>query len=700
MFSYTTLFWMVSAVTTLLRLFVVGQLGLGDDEAHYWAYSQNPDYSYFDHPPAIGYLIKWSTSLFGANEFAVRLPAVLLFLFMSYFVFQLAKKMYGEKAAFWSVVLLQVTPVFSFLGAVLTVPDAPLAFFWMLFIYLFWRLLETGQGGYWYALGAALGLGLLSKYNMVLLPASIFFFLLFSQKHRQWFTRKEPYLACMLAALLFLPVVLWNIENGWASFGFQLRHGFGKSAPQFSFELLGRSLGAQAGYISPLLFIIFWGILFRLLWNVIRKKDERSLFLFSFSFPTLFLFNGVASFNEILPHWPATGYLVLVIAAVYWTMESWHKRWVRVASYCSWGLGLFLTLLVPLQALYKILPAEKFMPAAEAQKIEDGIVKAEKVDVTNELYGWDEAGKRIAEIIESSPDPKPFIFTHRHYIASQLNFYVSGHPKIYCLSDRIDAYDFWQRDLSALQGRDGIFVVDNRFYSDPQGVYPFAAWEKPELVEVYRKGKKIRLFTLTAGKQFDAAKLTTEFTAERAGRYINCREVLRRYDHQLFLFINKDRDSKALDLVMQVFTTIGNGLPLAAVVGVVLWFTRRERFWKEFLFACAIILAGGILVQLLKEVFARVRPPTVFGDQARVLGEKLFRCSFPSGHSQASFSAATFLTMRLQKYGWLFFPVAFFSALSRAYVGVHFPIDIVVGSLIGVLTTWCAVKYVKLRWLE
>src|SRR3989339_2129293 len=217
--KYKRLFFILTAVTSLLRLLVVGRIGLGDDEAHYFAYSRFLDLSFYDHPPAIGYIIKISTMICGNNEFAVRLPAVIFFIGISLLVFHLARKLFDERVAFWSVALLNVTPVFSFLGAVLTVPDAPLAFFWMLFIYLFWRLLETGQGGYWYALGAALGLGLLSKYNMVLLPASIFFFLLFSQKHRQWFTRKEPYLACMLAALLFLPVVLWNIENGWASFG-------------------------------------------------------------------------------------------------------------------------------------------------------------------------------------------------------------------------------------------------------------------------------------------------------------------------------------------------------------------------------------------------------------------------------------------------------------------------------------------------
>ena len=114
----------IVAISAILRLLVIGAIGLGDDEAHYFAYSLHPDLSYFDHPPLVGYLIKLFVSLFGHSEFAVRLPTVLLFVGTSVLLWQLARRFYGEKTAFWSIALLNVTPVFSFLGAVLTVPDA------------------------------------------------------------------------------------------------------------------------------------------------------------------------------------------------------------------------------------------------------------------------------------------------------------------------------------------------------------------------------------------------------------------------------------------------------------------------------------------------------------------------------------------------------------------------------------------------
>jgi 4-amino-4-deoxy-L-arabinose transferase-like glycosyltransferase len=170
--NYTLCFWIINAFTAVLRLLVIGKIGLSGDEAHYWTYTQYLDLSYFDHPPLIAYIIKIFTLMFGDTEFAVRLPTVLIFFVTSWLVFLLAKKMFGEKVAFWSVALLNVTPVFSFLGAVMTIPDAPLAFFWIVFVYLFWKIVDGGRGWYWYPMGLVLGLGLLSKYNAILLVPS------------------------------------------------------------------------------------------------------------------------------------------------------------------------------------------------------------------------------------------------------------------------------------------------------------------------------------------------------------------------------------------------------------------------------------------------------------------------------------------------------------------------------------------------
>lgn len=702
--NYPLLFWIVSLGSALLRLLVIGRIGLSGDEAHYWTYTQYPQLSYFDHPPLVAWMIKLSCAVFGQTEFAVRFPTVMIFIVVSALVYRLAREIYDERIAFWAVALLNVTPVFSFLGSVMTIPDAPLSLFWMLFVYLFWQTMQTGRSSYWYLLGILLGLGFLSKYNAVLLIPSAFLFLVCSAEHRKWLLRPQPWVALLIAGAVFYPVIAWNAQNDFASFGFQMKHGFGKVAPHFSALLLGKCLSAQAGYLSPLLFVAYWAGLFSTGRRALLNADRGALLIFSFSFPTLFLFNGIACFNEILPHWPAMGYLILAVPVAEMTLRWWEQSWFRWSMVAAWILALVLTVLVPIQAMYKAVPPELFMSKAEAVKVEDGIARAEKVDITNELFGWREVGSEIADIIDRSPEPKPLIVTHRHYVASQLSFYVPGHPRIFCLSDRLDAFDYWQRDLRTLDGRSIIFVTNDYFYTDPRTFLPCASWGPTTERSVMRNGRKVRLFWITQGTGFQLAKLPLEYTSERAGKRTSTKEGLLRFDHAVFLAINRGIQSRALDALMwrvtKIDTTIGVNTSMVLMlllVGVLLWKGDRKYFWKDFLLLCAILIVGGIMVSLLKDSIDRMRPPAVLGSQVRLFHENFHRGSFPSGHTQIAIAVAVFLLMKVPRFWWVYVPLALLMALSRVYIGVHFPSDVLAGGIIGGLVAWIMTKLIPTR---
>lgn len=718
--NFTRLFWLLSVCMTLIRLAVIGHIGLSGDEAHYWGYTQHLELSYFDHPPLIAWVIKFSTIFFGNTEFAVRLPTVLMFFAASIVIFNLAKRLYDERVAFWSIVILNIVPLFSFLGAVLTVPDAPLALFWALFAAVFHRIVTDNRAGdkRWYLLGLLVGAGLLSKYNAVLLPVSAGLFLLLSPRHRHFLRTKEPWLALLVALAAFSMVIVWNWENNWVSFGFQLRHGFGKSIPHFSMNLLGRCLGAQAGYISPLFFFLYWALVIRYIISIVRYLPDLmrassdtplsagapgtpALLLFSLSFPTLFLFNSIASFNEILPHWPAMGYLLLTIGVARGIVARWNDKQFRAYVLCAGAVALLLTVLVPVQALFKPLRAAWFMPSIEARKVEDGVTRAEKVDVTNELYGWEKVGAKIAEMSKESP--QPFIFSHRHYVSSQLAFYTPLHPRIYTLSERIDAYDLWQRDLSQLNGRDGLFVTNDYFYLDPRTVFPFAGFDAPVVIDIYRNGTLVRKFWITRCRRFDLSKLPASYTTSMLGERNVLSVSLIRLDHRLFWFINKSLKSRPLDLIMGAVSAVDVALGLNTglivlliMVALVLWLTRREKFWPEFMLAIAIIAVGGIVVNVLKDIVGRSRPPALFGAEVNTFSEIFYKGSFPSGHSQIAFSVATYLTSRIKKYWWAFFLFAFFIAFSRIYNGVHFPSDVVAGGFIGCCVALIMIRLVKI----
>ena len=85
----------------------------------------------------------------------------------------------------------------------------------------------------------------------------------------------------------------------------------------------------------------------------------------SFSLPVLVFFNAIATFNEILPHWPAMGYLILTVYAAYIINKFWDNSKFRKIIYFSCGFALFLDLIVPIHCIYKFIPIEPFLPQKE-----------------------------------------------------------------------------------------------------------------------------------------------------------------------------------------------------------------------------------------------------------------------------------------------------------------------------------------------
>jgi 4-amino-4-deoxy-L-arabinose transferase-like glycosyltransferase len=700
--NYKLWFWVLNIVLTVLRLLLIGKVGLTIDEAHYWVYAKFLDLSYFDHPPFIAYLIKASTLIFGNNEFAVRFPVVLIFFFASWILFMCTKKLYNEKTAFVAIVLLNVLPLFSFFGSVIAVPDSPLALFWMLALFVFILLIETNNKNYWYLLGIVVGLAMLSKYNAIFIPFSIFMFLVLSPHHRFWFKRKEPYLAVIISILMFLPVIVWNIENNWASFGFQLNHGLGSSWPKFSFTLFGKSIGAQVGYVSPLLFLLFIAASFLCVKEAYQKKDRPALIIACFSLPILIFFNGVATFNEILPHWPAMGYLVLSIYAARLTLKFWHIKWFRMYSYAAWALALFMTIIAPLHVLYRILPIEKFIPKNQIEKVKHGILELERIDVTNEVYGWKEVGNEIRKILNSyPPNERPFVFTYKSYLASEL---AASVPEliVFCINDKADAYDFWQRNLHNLKNKTGLFICNDYFFVDPREEYGdkvFTSYTDVEDFPVYRSGRKIKNFFFTLCRSFNPSNLLDQYTSNIIGTKKKLFQELIKFDYAVFKFINSDLKCKFLDFCATPISycdVINFNVSFFAILIfsiVMLWKNKKDNFWTIIALLASALAITIIATYFLKHYFERFRPSSVFGDEnVNTLVEKMYRYSFPSGHASIAVAVCAFMFMIVRKYWYCYIIFALFSGFYRIYAGSHFPSDVLCGALIGILSAYLTVN--------
>jgi undecaprenyl-diphosphatase len=703
--NYRLWFWIINIFSSFLRLLIIGKIGLTIDEAHYFTYTKYLSLSYFDHPPMIAYLIKASNFIFPNIEFAVRFPTVLIFFLSSWIFFICAKKLYNEKTAFVGALLLNVLPVFSFLGAVVAVPDSPLALFWLLSLLAFIKIIETSKSKFWYLFSIFVGFAMLSKYNAILLPASAALFLILSKNHRFWFAKKEPYLAVFISFIMFLPVIFWNIQNNWASFGFQLNHGFGSSIPKFSFDLLAKVLGAQAVYISPLLFLLFMISISLCLKDALKKKNMSSLLILCFSIPTLLLFNFIATFNEILPHWPIMGYLVLSIYVAHITLKFWDIKWFKIYSSLSWGLALFMIIIATLHILYGIVPIKKFLPQEQIENIKRGISEAERIDITNEVYGWQDVGNEIKKILNSYPkNNKPFIFTYKSYLASQLQYCVPE-LRVFCISDGANAYDFWQKDLKNFKNRDALFICNDFFFANPQDRYgnkAFSSYEEIKRLPIYRNGVKIKNFFFSICKSFNPSKLPKEYSKSYIIKQNNIYKELIKYDYILFTFINDSLKCKVLDFIMRpisYFDSKNINISFFAILIIsllILWQDKKDTFWTNFTLLASVVAVGCVIVYFMKNYFERARPLLVFNNEnINTLYEKVHINSFPSGHTEVAVAVSTFMFMQVKKYWYLYLFFSVFSGFYRIYAGSHFPFDVFVGAFTGIISAYIVVELFK-----
>lgn len=154
------------------------------------------------------------------------------------------------------------------------------------------------------------------------------------------------------------------------------------------------------------------------------------------------------------------------------------------------------------------------------------------------------------------------------------------------------------------------------------------------------------------------------------------------WDGELLLWIQEHIRMEWLSPVMKFITHLGDSGFVWIILTLVLLIFKGTR--KEgFLCACSLLLVLLINNIILKNAIARTRPYEVVEGLQRII-EAQSDFSFPSGHTASSFAAAVVMFMKLPKqYGIPAMILAVLIGLSRLYVGVHFPTDVIGAALIG-----------------
>ncbi len=486
--SRSNLLYPVLAVHLVLRCAVALLSTLGNDEVYYTLYAKELDWSYFDHPPMVGALIYSSTfANFWLNEFSVRLGALLIGTLNLYLIYHITKRLGNHYAANIALLLSCTSFYVAIISGTFIMPDTPLTLFWLLSLYFFLQVIQRKRSVDFLLFGICSGLALFSKYHGIYLWGAAGLYVLMWD--RTLLKNSYLYLALLLSAVVFIPVILWNLESPFSGLSYhENRVGSDSLLPNFKFFF--QEVFGQFFYNNP--FVVF--LCFFALVATLRKRsalNKTSGFLTLTALPLLVSTIVLSMYNRTLPHWSGPAYFgLIVLAALYWEKNKDSKK----LHFSLKGSKIFF-LLVILLGLFQIqtgLILGKSISTVEKQG---------KKDFTVDLSQW----KRIGTALSNELPDRSVIITHNWFPAAHLDFYFARKQdsKVYVSGTREKKHQFLKINQSqgAIDSNQPIFYVTTSHYfnspspridslfqrSNTPVIFPIKQWGKTKVNVFYWK---------------------------------------------------------------------------------------------------------------------------------------------------------------------------------------------------------------------
>ena len=337
-------FLLVLVVVTLLRIIglATSNLNLGPDEAQYWWWSREFAFGYFSKPPVIAWLIALTTGIFGNAEWAVRLSSPLVGAVTGWFIFLTARHLYGARTALWAGLVWISVPAIMLSAAIITT-DIPLLMCWTIGLYAFVRLALSapGRGALASAalMGAAMGFGMLSKYAMIYFPLGLVLAMIASPLARRAMRPVPLALAILVAAIVFLPNILWNANNGFQT----LEHtqaNAGWSGNFFNPDELTEFFFAQFLVAGPVLFGFLLYGLATLRRRVSGDHAGADRLLLAMGLPPLVIIIFQATISGANANWAMAAYPALIILVTAWMLRAGRPRLLAGSTIAHATLGV------------------------------------------------------------------------------------------------------------------------------------------------------------------------------------------------------------------------------------------------------------------------------------------------------------------------------------------------------------------------
>jgi hypothetical protein len=385
--------------------------------------------------------------------------------------------------------------------------DAPYTCCWGWAVVLGYQAMVRGARWAWPVLGALVGLGILAKYTMILWIPSVGLFLLTTPSLRRLLFRPGFWIMTGVAAVICLPILLWNLQHDWVS----LRHVSGQAGFQEQRVTLWLGPLEYLG-LQFLVLLGFWFIAWTAAMFVHRpwRESEWGIrYLWWMSAPMFIVFLLFSLQTREEPNWPVTAYVSGLVLAAAWVQQQLHApsrtrrrvTFAALATACT--LGIFLIVLMH-HSEWLQGPLVRLAGPPSAQQP----LPRRRFDPTCRLRGWRTLGRALDRLCEElrAQGIDPLLAATSWNEPGEIAFYCRGHPTVYslglALGGRHSQYDLWHPnpilDEAYFRGRTFLVVGD----VDQLLSGAFERIEMSHLVTHCEGGQQVAQWTVTVCRGF------------------------------------------------------------------------------------------------------------------------------------------------------------------------------------------------------
>lgn len=534
------LIWLL-AISAVVRGFLAAWMEFGNDEVYYWTYALYPDWSHFDHPPMVGWVIQlFSLNLLLDSEFFIRLASVVFMTANTYIIFRIGKEIKDARTGLYAALLFTASIYAFVITGIFIMPDTPLMLFWLLAAWIAIKYLKVKvpepvegptdsktvlrnfdkltiqQPKFLLLFGLFAGLAMLSKYSGVFLWIGMMLYILFFNRKQL----KNPYLylALLISAICCIPILYWNIQNNFISFSF---HSARVGGNKLNFSSFGTEIAGEFFYNNPVNFILAIITVIAAFKKKLHLDRHVPRLVLCIALPMILVFLYFSLTRPTLPHWNAPAYVLLVLLSAVYLRDKKSESDKLPKSIIAALAVLVITLVIGVAEI-----KTGFIPLDKHNEPE----MVGRDDFTVDMYGWRQLGEKFADfreekIAEGVMKKEDGIVANQWFPLANLDYYVARPLGMRVMGlgwpEQLHKYLWINDERGGFHlGENYWFLSDSRYPKDPRETYQwfFKEIELVGVIEIERCGKPAKnFFVYTCKGLMDQPPTLQDFKAASDG---------------------------------------------------------------------------------------------------------------------------------------------------------------------------------------